>query len=200
MNKKWIAILGSPRRGRNTEKLIDYYIEGLESHGIEVEKIALSEIKQNPCTGCCHCLQNNICFYKDDISDIIDKIKRAEGLILGSPSYNYNVTPYMKIFLDRLYSLFTFGKGTWSSELDSKELKSILIGVCAGYDDYSMGFTIEAMKRVMIDHKIQVIIEENYFGTRRNPVERNEEIKDNIMKKLQNFESVLNKEGTRITN
>ena len=183
--KRWIAVLGSPRRGKNTERLLDYYIEEIEKQGIMVEKIVLSEIDQNPCNGCESCTKDGVCCYNDDITAILDKIKNAEGIILGSPSYNYNVTSYMKIFLDRLFSLFTFGKGSWGSELDSKGKKAIIIGVCAGPDSSSMGFTIEAMKRVMIDHGVEVIIEESYFGTKRNPVDRNEEIKNDILRKVE---------------
>lgn len=151
MEKKWIAVLGSPRRNKNTEKIMDYYIEELEICGGKVEKIVLSEIELNICNGCEWCIQNNDCRYNDDISIIIDKVKNAQGIILGSPSYNYNVTSYMKVFLDRPFSLFTFGKGSWSSELDSRGIKAIIIGVCAGSDKPSMGFTIDAMKRVMIN-------------------------------------------------
>lgn len=185
MMKKWIAVLGSPRRGKNTEKLMDYYAGELERQGRIVEKIVLSEINQNPCNGCESCTKNGVCCYNDDITKILDSITEIEGIILGSPSYNYNVTSYMKIFLDRLLSLFNFGNGSWDSKLDSKGIKGIIIGVCAGPNNSSMGFTIEGMKRVMVDHGVEVIIEENYFGTKRNPVERNEEIKNDIIKKME---------------
>lgn len=184
MEKKWIAILGSPRRGKNTESLMDYYIKELEKRGRKVDKVILSEIEQNSCNGCEYCIRNNTCHHKDEISSIIDKIKDVEGIILGSPSYNYNVTSYMKIFLDRLFSLFDFGNGSWSSRLDSKGIKSIVIGVCAGPDSLSMGFTIEAMKRVMMDHGVEILIEESYCGTKRNPVDGNKEIRSDIMRKF----------------
>jgi multimeric flavodoxin WrbA len=189
MGKNWIAILGSPRLGRNTDILINYYIEELEKRGRKVDKIILSEIDQNICDGCENCIKNKACRYNDEMSVIIEKIKTAEGIILGSPSYNYNVTPYMKIFLDRLFLLFNFGNGSWSSQLDSKEIKSIIIGSCAGPDSSSMGYTMEAMKRVMLDHGIEVMIEESYYGTRRNPVENNIEIKNSIIRK---FDEVFN--------
>ncbi|MDR7856664.1 flavodoxin family protein [Tissierella sp.] len=184
MEKRWMAILGSPRRGKNTESIMDYYIEELEKQRRKVDKIVLSEIEQNICNGCESCIRNKKCKYNDDMSLVIDKIKTAEGIILGSPSYNYNVTPYMKIFLDRLFSLFDFGSGSWSSQLDSKGIKSIIIGTCAGPDSLSMGFTIEAMKRVMQDHGVEILIEEGYYGTRRQPVATNEELRNNIKEKI----------------
>lgn len=46
-----------------------------------------------------------------------------------------------------------------------------------------MGYTIEAMKRVMLDHGVEVMIEERYYGTRRNPVENNMEIREKITRK-----------------
>lgn len=190
LEKKWIALLGSPRRHKNTETLMDYYIEELKKNGRKVEKVVLSEIELNICDGCGNCAKNNTCHYEDDISRVINMMKNIEGVILGSPSYNYNVTPYMKIFLDRLFSLFTFGKGSWSSELDSRGIKAIIIGLCAGEDEYSMGFTIESMKRVMIDHGIEVVIEESYFGTRRKPVIQNEEIRIEIARKVEDMFSL----------
>ena len=186
MEKRWLAVLGSPRIGKNTDILINHYIEGLNQRGRKVDKVVLSQIKQNICSGCEYCIKNKKCYYNDEMSEIIEKIKTVEGIILGSPSYNYNVTSYMKIFLDRLFSLFTFHKGSWSSQLDSRGLKSIIIGVCAGPDELSMGFTMEAMKRVMKDHGVEIIIEERYFGTKRNPVEINKDIKNTITRKLNN--------------
>lgn len=70
------------------------------------------------------------------------------------------------------------------SELDSRRIKAIIIGVCAGEDECSMGFTVEAMKRVMMDHGIEVTIEEGYFGTRKKPVMQNEEIRKEIARKV----------------
>lgn len=196
MEKKWIAVLGSQRRHKNTETLMNYYIEELKKNGRKVEKVVLSEIELNICDGCGYCGKNNTCHFNDDISKTINKMKNVEGVILGSPSYNYNVTPYMKIFLDRLFSLFTFGKGSWNSKLDSRGIKAIIIGLCAGEDEYSIGFTIESMRRVMMDHGIEVVIEEGYFGTRRKPVMVNEEIKREIAGKVEDV-FLLHKRSTR---
>lgn len=184
IEEKWIAIQGSPRLGRNTDMLIDYYIEELQEKGRRVDKIILSQIEQNICNGCEWCIKNKVCHYNDEMSIIIEKIQNAKGIILGSPSYHYNVTPYMKIFLDRLFVLFNFGNGGWTSQLDLKGIKAIIIGACAGPDSSSMGYTMEAMKRVMLDHGVEVIIEEHYYGTKRNPVENNMEIRNNIIVKL----------------
>lgn len=76
------------------------------------------------------------------------------------------------------------------SELDSRRIKAIIIGVCAGEDEYSMGFTIESMKRVMLDHGIEVVIEEGYFGTRKKPVMQNEEIRKEIVRKVEDLFSL----------
>jgi len=43
------------------------------------------------------------------------------------------------------------------------------MGLCAGEDEYSMSFTIESMKRVMLDHGVKVVMEESYYGTRKKP-------------------------------
>ncbi|WFA08773.1 flavodoxin family protein [Tissierella sp. Yu-01] len=187
MDNKWIAILGSPRCGKNTDKIMGYYIEELEKRNRKVKKVVLSDLELNICNGCESCIRNYECRHNDAIATIINEIKDVEGIILGSPSYNYNVTSYMKIFLDRLFCLFSSSRGSWSSELDSKGVKAIIIGVCAGPNEVNMGFTVEAMKRVMLDHGIDVIIEESYYGAKRTPVETNQDIRIDISNKIVNL-------------
>ena len=58
MEKRWLAILGSPRIGKNTDTLINHYIEGLNKRERKVDKVVLSQIEQNICSGCEYCIKN----------------------------------------------------------------------------------------------------------------------------------------------
>jgi multimeric flavodoxin WrbA len=103
---KITAIVGSPRPKGNTDLLIDQALEGAASRGVETEKIILSQYRVNPCLGHQNCSSFEKCKQDDDIPEILDKFRSAEGIILGSPVYYYGITAQMKAFIDRNYFLF----------------------------------------------------------------------------------------------
>lgn len=76
----WIAVLSSPRRGKNSELLMDYYIQELENQGRKVEKIVLSEIDQNPCKVCESCIKNGVCCYNDDANLLFNKLTETQHI------------------------------------------------------------------------------------------------------------------------
>ena len=101
---KVIGITGSPRAGGNTDTLLRALLDGATSEGVETEAVSLRDYTIAPCTGCERCRKDLTCtrFY-DGMHLLYPKIEAADGLILGSPTYNYNITPEMKAFIDRLY-------------------------------------------------------------------------------------------------
>ena len=103
---KITAIVGSPRPKGNTDLLADQALEGAASRGAETEKIILSQYRVNPCLGHQNCSSFQKCKQDDDIPEILDRFRGAEGIILGSPVYYYGITAQMKAFIDRNYFLF----------------------------------------------------------------------------------------------
>lgn len=102
---KVIAFNGSPRKDGNTAMLIKTVFEELNKEGIDTELIQFSGQKINGCIACFQCFANkdNKCSVKSDIvNDFIEKVLDADGIILGSPTYFFNVTSEMKAFMDRL--------------------------------------------------------------------------------------------------
>ena len=106
---KIIAIVGSPRPAGNTDYLIDRALEEAAANGLETEKIALSQYRVNPCLGHENCSTFEACKQDDDVPWILDRFSSADGIILGSPVYYYNMTAQMKAFVDRNYFLFRHG-------------------------------------------------------------------------------------------
>lgn len=105
---KVIGINGSARKDGNTTILIQTVFEKLQENEIETELIRLPELHIEPCKmceggKCLGCLEKGTCiFTNDDFHTIFEKIKRADGLILGSPVYGADITAKMKTFIDRL--------------------------------------------------------------------------------------------------
>lgn len=180
MVKKWIAVVGSPRKGKNTELLVDYFIQGLVEKNIKVDKFLLSSTNITTCIGCEYCIKAGTCIFEDDISQIIESMKKADGYIFASPSYNYNVTAQMKALLDRTFCLNDYSNGC-KSRLSSNK-KAIIIGVCKGNKRESIGFTVECMNKTLSDLDVNVINTLEYYDTKNFPVANNDSIKEKINK------------------
>ncbi|MGI9952776.1 flavodoxin family protein [Moorellaceae bacterium AZ2] len=100
---KVLAINGSHRKGRNTARLLQTVLEEARSLGAETDFIELSDYRIKPCLACDHCLKAVECSIKDDDMEwLVNQMKAADAIVLGSPVYVYNVTGLMKDFMDRM--------------------------------------------------------------------------------------------------
>ena len=100
---KIVAIVGSPRQKGNTSYLVDRALEEAEKMGIETRKIELGRYDIRPCLGHDDCSLFGSCTQKDDMGWILEEFLNADGVILATPVYWYNVTAQMKTFIDRNY-------------------------------------------------------------------------------------------------
>ena len=107
---KILAISGSPRLKGNTNYLVDQALREAARLGAQTEKIVLSQYKVKPCLGHDNCPAFDACKQKDDAGWILDKFLEADGVILASPVYYYNVSAQMKAFIDRNYFPYKHGR------------------------------------------------------------------------------------------
>ena len=101
---KVLAINGSPRKDGNTAILIRTILGEMETAGIETEIIQIGGKKVHGCTACMKCFENQDgkCAIENDmVNSIMEKMREAEGTILGSPVYFLDITPEMKVLIDR---------------------------------------------------------------------------------------------------
>lgn len=101
---KVIAFNGSARKGGNTAILINLVLEELKKEGIETEHIELSGKPLRGCRACFQCFEkkDGLCANTtDELNGYIEKMKEADGIILGSPTYFSNVSSEMKALIDR---------------------------------------------------------------------------------------------------
>jgi multimeric flavodoxin WrbA len=101
-----LGILGSPRRGGNTEILLDEVLSGARSQGAETEKLILNELRITPCQGCAKCLEGGECAILDDMALVYPKLAAADRLVLASPIYFSSLTAQTKIMVDRCQCLW----------------------------------------------------------------------------------------------
>ena len=100
-----LALNGSPRKGGNTEILLDEIIKGAESKGHTTERLRLYDYEILPCLDCRSCKRETsgfTCALSDGMQAIYGKLERADLIIFGTPVYWYGPTAKMKLFIDRL--------------------------------------------------------------------------------------------------
>ena len=99
---KVIGIAGSLRPESNTLKYVETAMEVFRKAGMETNLISLRGREIKPCNGCYDCVKKGYCTIKgDDFDRILDEMRQAQGLILGSPVYLSSVVPQMMALLAR---------------------------------------------------------------------------------------------------
>lgn len=106
MNSKITLIVGSPRKNRNCNFLIDKAIEGIKSvsEEFEVNKIQISDFSLSPCTGCDKCLREPYecpLAEEDDTKKLEEYILGADAILIASPTYFGSVSSNVKVLIDR---------------------------------------------------------------------------------------------------
>lgn len=103
---KVLAINGSPHKEGNTYHALKLVCDELEDQGIETEILRIGHMRIAGCVGCNTCLKkrDEECVFKDDVvNEAIQKMKYADGILLGSPVHYASMGGNMKSFLDRAF-------------------------------------------------------------------------------------------------
>lgn len=109
---KVVAFNGSPKKEGNTYHAIRMVADELEKEGIEVEIVHVGNKTIRGCLACNSCARNNNskCIINDDeVNGWIQKMKDADGIILGSPVHYSAIAGTMKSFLDRAFYVANAG-------------------------------------------------------------------------------------------
>ena len=127
---KILAIVGSPRLKGNTDYLVDQALEEAARIGSETEKIVLNRYQVRPCLGHEDCASFKACLQKDDTGWILDRFCEADGVILATPVYYYNVSAQMKAFIDRNYFLYKHNRKS-----EARAVGVIVVAEVEGIED-----------------------------------------------------------------
>jgi multimeric flavodoxin WrbA len=100
-----LGISGSPRRGGNTDILIDTALGVLAEKGIETDFLSLADRPVKPCIACGGCMKSDVirCLQEDPAFEgVLEKFSAADGILVGSPVYFGSATPQTMSLLDRV--------------------------------------------------------------------------------------------------
>jgi multimeric flavodoxin WrbA len=99
--RKAIGIFGSPRQNGNSDILLNSAIRGIETNGVDIERIIVRDLKIAPCNSCGGCWEKGVCVIDDDMQKIYSRLVDADGIIVASPIYFMGVSAQLKAFIDR---------------------------------------------------------------------------------------------------
>ncbi len=103
---KVLGLFGSPRRGGNTELLLEEALKGAREEGARVEAIHLGDFRIAPCRECLSCFKDGICVIDDEMRGIYSRLLEADIVILASPIFFYGITGWAKAVVDRCQALW----------------------------------------------------------------------------------------------
>lgn len=115
MSKNVIAVNCSPRIGWNTETLVKEAAKGAEDSGVRVTVYNIYQLDSfQGCRSCFACKRSahyGKCVYKDGLSEVLESIRQADGLILGSPNYLGDLSAGFRALYERLvFQFLTYNK------------------------------------------------------------------------------------------
>jgi multimeric flavodoxin WrbA len=98
---KLLVLLGSPRKGGNSETLARKVADGVEKGGGSVEYIRLNDLQLRPCQDCGGCEKTGVCVINDDMTGIYAAVDAADRILMVSPVYFYGLSAQCKSCGDR---------------------------------------------------------------------------------------------------
>lgn len=106
MSKEWkvniLYINGGPHRRGSTDIIASWVLDGCSKLGADIEEIFLSDFDIGYCVGCLACVMLGKCRVDDECQYIIDKMLKADGIIIASPVYGGLITAQLKTLFDRM--------------------------------------------------------------------------------------------------
>ncbi len=98
---KVLGLAGSPRRGGNTETLLDTFLSGAAEAGAAVEKLAVCDLQVEAAVDPGSCWQEGRCVAEDDYRQLCEKMIAADVIVVSAPLYFSNVPAQLKLIVDR---------------------------------------------------------------------------------------------------
>ena len=117
-----LGIYGSPRKGGNTDQMLNAFLDGAAGLGADIERLYVRDLELRPCIGCGHCDKAGSCVQQDAMVEVYPRLEQADRIAVASPIYFYSVTAQLKMLIDRSQaSLMKKKLAREAGEFSSKE-------------------------------------------------------------------------------
>jgi len=130
MDKKLLALLGSPHKDGATGTMLGYVLQIAGQQGWQIEFVNLYEQRIDYCKGCRVCIKTGNCVQKDDVQKMSRLIRECDMVVLAAPVYWANVPAVVKNLFDRLLGVAMEETKTFPKARLSKKQKYFLLTSC----------------------------------------------------------------------
>jgi multimeric flavodoxin WrbA len=104
---KIINVVGSPRPYGNSATVAQMLLEKLPAGKAQVRTFELNKLNFRGCQGCMACKTKfDQCALKDELTEVLEEIRIADVVLIGTPVYIGEITAQTKGFVDRFYSYY----------------------------------------------------------------------------------------------
>lgn len=187
---KVLGINGSARKDGNTAIIMNMVFEELNKVGIETEMVQLSGQVIEPCKACWACGGQENCVHKKDVfCEVFQKMKGADGILLGSPVYSANISANMQAFLERAAVITDMNR---DADLFKHKVGASVAAVRRG----GALQAVDAMNHFFLNHEMFVVGSVYWnmvYGQMPGEVLNDEEGMDNMKNLGQNMAYLLKK-------
>ena len=140
---KVLLINGSPKQEGNTAFALNLMADVFQAHEIETEIIQVGNQLIRGCTACGACNKLGKCVFDDIVNETAEKLKGADGIVLGSPVYYASPNGTLLSFLDRLF--YSSGSIDKRMKVGASDVVARRGGCPASMDVLNKYFTISQM-------------------------------------------------------
>ncbi len=188
---RYLAIMGSFRKGKNTDQAIDAFLKGVEKNGHQIEKFYLKDMDIKNCTGCDNCSRTGFCVFKDDMNIIYDRLDNTDVVVVGAPIYFNSINALTKTMVDRSQRYWGIKYGYGRDKIEIPKKIGMFIGVGGAnymYDQFLAGQLVMDMffKAINAEFRGNYLISETDSGE----VSTRENIIQELIKIGENFENI----------
>lgn len=170
---KILILSGGPRKNGTTATILKKIVEGIEARH-EVDFINVYDLKTKPCIGCLKCRPDKECALPEDDAQIVGrKIKDADVLVVGSPTYWGNMTGPLKTLFDRNVTTFEYINGGLPKP-NHKGKRAAIVTTSAAPWPYNLlssqsGGTVRSLKTILKSGGFRILDVINMPNSRRRP-------------------------------
>lgn len=143
-----LCVNGSPREKGNTAMMLRRVGDKLAAGGAEIDHVYLHRLRLAPCGACMLCAESKDgkCHGEDDgCNELIERTRRADAILLGSPVYFGSLTGQIKAYMDRVGFVSRMNGGYLNRKIGAAVVPARRAGQLFTFAELNMWFLISGM-------------------------------------------------------
>ena len=159
MSARVLGLAASPRRGGNSDVLLEVALAGAEAEGAETELVALRELRLSPCVECNACYKTGVCRIQDDYQAVFEQLLAADHIVFSTPVFFMAVAAQGKLLIDRCQCLWSKKYELKQAVIDPARARRGLVVVVGGSKSKRMFECIHMTMQYWFD-----VLDVDYWG------------------------------------